>query len=92
MLPLLLVLLIQPMNLYHRHVSQSLWRQCLICLVTVCHETCLACQTPQDPATCLSCAMNRRLNGAAPSNCVGNDDTCEGNFYYDASLEQCTGI
>ena len=58
----------------------------------MCHDTCLTCQTPQDPATCLSCERNRRLNGVAPSTCVGSDDTCEGNSYYDESLGQCTGI
>ena len=88
---LLLVLLIQSMILYPLHVSQLIWRQCLTCLVTVCHNTCLTCRTPQDPATCLSCEMNRRLNGVAPSNCVSNDATCEGNSYYDETLEQCTG-
>ena len=55
----------------------------------MCHESCETCQAPQDPAGCITCGANKKLNGDVPSTCVSIDETCTGNTY--PSSGQCIG-
>lgn len=57
--------------------------------LTVCHETCLTCETPQDGATCTSCVGDKKLNGEAPTSCV--NEICTKQNTYQSSAGVCMG-